>query len=208
MKQSSSSASGRGALAELKEAVTNLFEQVVGMAPDLGTGREYPRHELRVEEDGYLVRVELPGVRRDAVEVSVSGQALTVSGKRPRFEPPEDGRILRRERRHGRFDLTVRLPSEVDEMAVVAQMRDGMLEIQLPRRTGTRGRSIKVQGPEGTAAPETGGQPSGPAAPERGSSDPVTGGGGPAPDGGDAPPGGMPWEQGRRPDEPSGGQSQ
>lgn len=204
MKESSSSASGRGALAELKEAVTNLFEQVVGMAPDLGTSREFPRHELRVEEDGYRVRVELPGVRRDGVDVSVSGQALTVSGKRPRFEPPEGGRILRRERRHGRFELTVRLPSEVDEMAVVAQMKDGILEIELPRRTGARGRSIKVQGPEGTATPGAGGQTTGPAAPEGGSPSPGPAGEDASRDAGEPnQSGGMPWEQGPRPDEPS-----
>lgn len=179
VKESSSSASGRGALAELKEAVTNLFEQVMGMAPDLGVGREFPRHELRVEDNGYMVRVELPGIRRDAVEVSVSGQVLTVSGKRPRFEPPEGGRVLRRERPHGRFDLTIRLPAQVDEMAVVAQMRDGILEIQLPKPTGTRGRSIDVRGPE--ASPSEGG--SGESREE--------------------PPGAAPWEHGPRPDEPS-----
>jgi HSP20 family protein len=145
--ESSSSAPGRGALAEFKQAVSNLLEQVVGLAPDLGLGREFPRHELRVEDDGYRARLELPGTSREEVEVSIAGRSLTVSGERPRFEPPEGAHLLRRERPSGKFSLTIRLPAEVDPLGVVAKMREGVLDIRLPKPS-PRGRSIEVESAE------------------------------------------------------------
>jgi HSP20 family protein len=142
--ESSSSAPGRGALAELKQAIGSLIEQVAGLAPDLGLGREFPRHELRVEDDGYRARLELPGVTRDEVEVSLAGRNLTVSGERRRFEPPAGAHMLRRERPSGRFSATIRLPGDVDPLGVVAKMKDGVLDVWMPR-PGPRGRNIEVE---------------------------------------------------------------
>ncbi len=144
MEESKSSAPGRGALAEFKEAVGNLFDQVLGMAPDFGLRREFPRHELRVEDDGYRARVELPGMKREQIEVSLSGRTITVSGERPRTQTPEGARQLRTERPAGKFSLSVRLPADVDPLAVVAQMRDGVLEVRLPK-PGSRGRNIDIR---------------------------------------------------------------
>lgn len=158
--ESDSNASGRGALAEFKDAVTNLFDQVssqvTSIIPDLGFGRDFPRHELRVEDDGYRVLVELPGFTREETDVSVVGRTLTVSGQRGRLELPEGGRMLRSERPSGDFELTVRLPSEVDALAVVAQMRDGVLDVSLPGSKGTRGRSVDVEEEAQTPHDESG----------------------------------------------------
>ena len=148
MSEPKSGASGRGALAELKEAVTHLFEQVVGIVPDIGLKPEFPRNEIRIEDDRFRVLVELPGMNRDDVEVSVTGRALRVSGHRPKLEPPEGGRLLRNERPSGDFDLNLRLPGEIDTLGVVARMSDGVLEIRLPRLTETRGRSVEVEADE------------------------------------------------------------
>ncbi len=159
--ESGSGASGRGALAELKEAVTSLFDQVVGLVPDFGFGREYPRHELRVQDEEYRVLVELPGFKREEIDVAVAGRSLTISGERARFEPPPGGRMLRSERPAGPFELSVRLPAELDPAAVVAQMRDGVLDVQLPKWTGSRGRSVEVE-EAGTEGAESEGRAQGP----------------------------------------------
>jgi HSP20 family protein len=143
--EADSRASGRGAFSELKEAVTGLFDQVVGLIPDFGLGKEFPRHELRVEDERYRVLIELPGFKREDIDVSVAGRALAIAGDRPRFEPPAGARMLRSERPCGEFELTVRLPAEVDAAGVGAQMCDGVLEVELPKAKGTRGRSIEVE---------------------------------------------------------------
>ena len=151
MNESGSGASGRGALAELKEAVSSLFEQVVGLAPDLGLGREFPRHELRVEDDGFRVLVESPGIGREDVDVSVSGRTLTISSRRERFERPAGARMLRSERPSGKYELTLQLPADVDPLAIVARMQEGVLEVRLPKPSA-RGRSVRVEDAEAGAA--------------------------------------------------------
>ena len=61
--------------------------------------------------------------------------------------------MLRSERPAGKFDLSVTVPAEVDPLSVVAQMRDGVLFVKLPKHTGPRGRSIQVEAdPSGTQA--------------------------------------------------------
>lgn len=166
MSEPKSGASGRGALAELREAVTQLFEQVAGFVPDVSLKPDFPRHELRVEDETFKLFVELPGMRRQDIDVSVTGRAVNVSGTRPRFEPPAGGRLLRAERPAGHFDLNVRLPAEVDTLGVTAHMRDGLLEVRLPRLTATRGRSIDVEADE-SSGPRGG--------PEQGASGPTEG---------------------------------
>ncbi len=67
-----------------------------------------------------------------------------MSGERVRTETPEGARQLRTERPAGKFSLNVRLPADVDPLAVVAQMRDGVLEVRLPK-PGSRGRNIDIR---------------------------------------------------------------
>ncbi len=156
--ESDARASGRGALSELKEAVTGLFDSLSSLVPDLGFGEEFPRHELRVEDDRLHVLIELPGFKREEIDVSVAGRALAIAGDRPRPQLPSDARMLRSERPSGEFELTVRLPAEVDALAVVARMHDGVLEVELPKVSGKRGRSIDVE--ETESMPWEGDEPS------------------------------------------------
>ena len=143
MDESSSGASGRGALAEFTEAISDLFGQVADLGPKLIFGGGQPRHELIVEDDAVQVRVEMPGIDRDAIDVSVTGRKLTISTTRPRFKPPEGARLIRRERPSGDMQVTIQIPDETDARAVVANMKAGVLEVTLPKPSG-RGRSIKV----------------------------------------------------------------
>lgn len=137
---------GRGPLAEFSEAIGGLIEQVADLGPRMILGGG-PRHELRIEDDGYRVLVEMPGVQREAIDVSVKARRLRVKAERPPFEPPEGARRLRLERASGSIELRLQLPDEVDAQAVVAQLSDGMLEIKLPRPSA-RGRSIEVENAE------------------------------------------------------------
>ncbi len=177
MDEKRSESPGRGAFAELKDAVTGLFEQVTGLRPDLGFLREFPRYETTVEDEGYSVRIELPGIERDAIDVSVTGRKLRVSGQRPEPDLASGGRWLRRERPGGRFDVSVAFAEEVDARGVSARLEDGVLHVRLPRLTDARGRSIEVETEEG-AEERTGDAPAGAPGEPEGSegADPAAGG--------------------------------
>ena len=162
---SESRGSGRGALAELKEAVTDLFGQVGSLVPGRGLfSPAFPRHELQVVDDGFDLWVELPGMVKSQVDVGVAGKTVTVSGERPPQELPSDARGIRRERAAGPFELKVPLPDEVDPLGVVARLEEGVLHVHLPTYTQPRGRSIPVDADE--AATREAGTPA--AEPENG----------------------------------------
>ncbi len=88
--------------------------------------------ELDVAEgdDAYRVLVDLPGVAEKDIEVQCDGITLTIAGER---KPPERGHLYHRERRFGPFSRTIALKSAVDETAMQASYRDGVLEVRLPR---------------------------------------------------------------------------
>ncbi len=137
---------GRGALAEFKEAISGLVEQVAAMVPTKGwLGDEFPRYELEIEDDGFTLWVDLPGMQQDDVDVSVAGRTVSISGERPGEDTPEGARSLRQERPSGEFDLKVDLPDDVDPLAVVARLEDGVLRVSLPKYGEARGRNIEVE---------------------------------------------------------------
>lgn len=98
-----------------------------------------------VDEDRVTVTAELPGVARDALDVSVVGRRLTIRGERGTAAPGEGGRYHRRERDAGRFGRALNLPFAVESDQVSATLRDGVLTVTLPRAEADRPRKIAVQ---------------------------------------------------------------
>jgi len=90
------------------------------------------------------VEAELPGLRQEDLELTVTGDELVLSGRRE--ELLENGTTLhRRERRTGRFTRSLRLPCEIDADAVTANLVDGVLHVTLPKAATLRPRRIDVQ---------------------------------------------------------------
>jgi HSP20 family protein len=98
-----------------------------------------------VDEDRVTVTAELPGVPREALDVSVVGRRLTIRGERSTAAPAEGGRYHRRERDAGRFGRALNLPFPVEAAQVSATLRDGVLTVTLPRTEADRPRKIAVQ---------------------------------------------------------------
>ena len=90
------------------------------------------------------LRAELPGFRKEDVEISVSGNLLTISGETGSEEKEEKGEYYRSEISRGAFSRTLALPVEVDESKAKASMKDGMLELTLPKIEKARRRTITI----------------------------------------------------------------
>ena len=88
--------------------------------------------------EAFVVLLELPGIDEDDVEVHVDGDMLTVKGQR-RGLPLRPDRFHRMERSHGPFLRSFQLSEEVDPARVSAQLRDGVLRLELPKVTGRAG---------------------------------------------------------------------
>lgn len=99
-----------------------------------------------LEKDGaYLVNAELPGVRKDDIQVTVDGAQVTLSAevKRER-EVSVDQRLLHSERTFGKVTRSFALPQEVDETKSEASFRDGVLELTLPKKAAATRKQIAI----------------------------------------------------------------
>ena len=92
--------------------------------------------------DAVVVRAALPGVDKTDITVEVSGDALTLSGRRASSEV---GGFVRQEILPGRFYRTVTLPAAVQAGQALASHKDGILEIRLPKELGGTPRMLKIQ---------------------------------------------------------------
>lgn len=104
-----------------------------------------PRLDVVERNGDFVVKAELPGVKKDDIEVSVENGVLTLSAEsRSETEEKEGDRVIRQERRYGRYLRSLRLGKEIDEKKVKASYRDGVLELVLPKAEAVKPRRISV----------------------------------------------------------------
>ena len=94
--------------------------------------------------NNYCIRVALPGVKPDEVNLEVHGNTLAISGERKFEDQREENEYLQREFSYGRFERTITLPEGVDTNNVRANFDNGMLEITAPISESARPRRIQV----------------------------------------------------------------
>ena len=107
-----------------------------------------PPVDIAEGEDAYHIDVELPAVASDDIRVTVKDSVLTVSGERRREDAADgraEGRRHRVERRFGKFSRSFRLPEDVDEDAIDASAKDGLLRLKVRKREQAAPRAIPVQ---------------------------------------------------------------
>lgn len=116
-----------------------LFEGVGAMAPYAV--------DVREDADHIYVEAELPGFKKNEVDVTLENATLTITAERAeekKEDGKEQGEYLLRERRHVRFSRSFNLPPTVDESKVDAKLADGVLRITLNKREETKPRKINV----------------------------------------------------------------
>ncbi|MCK2213789.1 Hsp20/alpha crystallin family protein [Actinomadura sp. ATCC 31491] len=121
---------------QLWDQMGRLFEQ--GEA-DAAVWR--PVAETEEAAEAYLVRAELPGLRRDEVNVEIDGNELCISG-----EISEDDKGNRLKRRTGKFAYRTILPADADTDRVGCELSDGVLTVRVPKTEQGRSRRISIRG--------------------------------------------------------------
>ncbi len=104
-----------------------------------------PAADIVEYPDAFLVRLDVPGVGNDAIDIETDKGLLTISGERKAFDGGEDARLARNERLSGKFVRRFTLPETTDAEQIRAQARDGILEVRIPKLPEVQPRKISVE---------------------------------------------------------------
>jgi HSP20 family protein len=110
-----------------------------------------PPVDVSEGDDEVLVSAEIPGIAARDVEITVTGNTLSISGKKDVKEESEQENFYRCERRFGAFRRTIELPESVDPERIAADAENGVITIRIAKKPGQRTRKVEIK----TAAPTT-----------------------------------------------------
>jgi HSP20 family protein len=134
---------GFGRLSSLREELDRLFEWPLDITRS-ALGEWVPALDVREEKDSFVVQAELPGMKREDIEVSLHEGALHISGERKVETKHEDSEIHRTERFYGKFQRSVILLTAVAADKIKAQYKDGILTVTLPKTEESKPKKIDV----------------------------------------------------------------
>jgi HSP20 family protein len=101
--------------------------------------------EVSEEDKAYRVKAEIPGVKKEDIHVTVDGRQVSISAEvKKETEEKEGEKVIRSERYYGKVSRSFSLEQEVDESGAQAKYTDGMLELTLPKKSGTVSKKITV----------------------------------------------------------------
>ncbi len=109
------------------------------------TGDWCPRVDISETENEFVVKAEVPDVKKENVKISVDNGVLSIQGERKQEKEEKGGKFHRVERYYGSFARSFTLPDNVDETKVKATFKDGMLNIQIPKTAGIKSKAIEVK---------------------------------------------------------------
>ena len=131
-------------LASLRDEMDRLFD-FAWPTRDSGLFSGWsPALDVHDEKDNLVVHVELPGMKKEEINISLHDGALTVSGERKQEREQKEGESFRSERYFGKFQRSVTLPAAVDAKNVKATYKDGLLTIHLPKAEEAKPKQIAV----------------------------------------------------------------
>ena len=134
-------------LAALQNEMGRLMNQVAGGPTQGGDGQTstwLPAVDVWETENEIVLSFDLPGIPEDKISVELDDNVLTVSGERERADQQTGERFYRYERRFGSFARSVTLPAGVNEEAIKADYRDGVLEVRVPKPEEQKPKRIQI----------------------------------------------------------------
>jgi HSP20 family protein len=135
-----------GRLSDLRDEIDRLFDTPMtelARTSNLLSGWT-PALDVYEQKDNFVVKAELPGMKKEDIQVSLHDGSLSISGERKSETKHEDADVYRAERFFGRFQRAVTLPAPVAPDKVKAQYKDGVLTVTLPKTEEAKPKQIDV----------------------------------------------------------------
>lgn len=133
-------------LDHFKRSLDEMFDHFLGNWSPMEAmrGMSAPAFESYLDQNQLVVRADLPGIEPKDVEVTVSGNLLTVRGKRERSEEEKKRDYIHREVSYGSFERSITLPKGVDADQIKASYKNGVLELRMPAPTEIAPRKVPI----------------------------------------------------------------
>ena len=103
-----------------------------------------PAVDIQEEDERYLVRADVPGVKPEEIDITLDSGVLTIQGSRKPYSDENDNGLHRVERVSGRFSRRFRLPRTTDASTVTAKYSNGVLDVSIPKQADAQPRRIEV----------------------------------------------------------------
>ena len=110
-----------------------------------------PSFDVKEDKDGYVFRADLPGVKEEDLEISLTGNRLTISGKREQEKREQGETYYASERSYGSFSRAFTLPDGTDAENVKAELKNGVLQVTVPKKPEVQPRKITIAKDEGAS---------------------------------------------------------
>ena len=133
-------------LASLREEMNRLLDgSLAGFTGNVGLfGGWSPTVDVFQDKDNVYIKAELPGMKKEAIEITFQEGMLTISGERKQESEVREGESFRSERFFGKFHRNVSMPTKVDAEKIKATYKDGILCVELPKAAEAKAKQIEV----------------------------------------------------------------
>jgi HSP20 family protein len=131
-------------LPDLQRELDRFFQNPMGFDLGVSSRGVFPAVNIFSGKDGYIARLEVPGVSPEQINIESHGRTLTISGKRE-VVTPEGGSFHRRERESGAFSRSLQLPDDLDPSRAEASYKHGILTVRIPKKEEAKPRQINVK---------------------------------------------------------------
>jgi HSP20 family protein len=133
----------------LQNRINRIFDDALrGLSPVEGEGIERgtwaPAVDIHENDDSYSVKVDLPGVSKDDIQVDLHDSTLTIKGEKKFEDNISRYNYLRVERAYGTFVRSFTLPQSVDADKIQATYKDGVLELTIPKKEEAKPKQIQI----------------------------------------------------------------
>ncbi len=123
----------------MRDLMPTMFRSMVRPADE-------PSIALDVQEmdNAYLVTAELPGVKKEDIDISITGNQVTINAEAKREKIAAEAREWWSERCYGKFSRTIQLPLEIEEQTAEATYADGLLHLTLPKKASSMAKKLEI----------------------------------------------------------------
>jgi len=132
----------------LHNRINSLFDdpffRIGRLSDEESMGMWNPAVDLYEKDEHFIIKAELPGVKKDDIKVDLKDRVLTLSGERTYDNEVKEENYYRRERSYGKFQRAFTLPAEVDPEKIKAEFKDGVLQIEVPKPENKKAKQVTI----------------------------------------------------------------